>query len=119
MSFPAENIRDWREKDVVDAAGDRIGSLESFYFDTGSDDAAFASVQIGIIGRKRLIFVPLTGAVVAPSYLKVQVDKKLARDAPPIDVDGELTREHEEAVFAHYGLVYVPGASGERRLGRR
>jgi len=25
----------------------------------------------------------------------------------------------EEAVFKHYGLTYQPGASGERRLGRR
>ena len=119
MSFPAENIRDWRDRDVVDSAGDKIGSLESLYFDTGSDDATFASVQIGIIGRHRLVFVPLHGAVVAPGYLKVQVTKKLARDAPSIEMDGELSREDEPALYAHYGLAYEPGAGGERRLGRR
>jgi hypothetical protein len=118
MAFPAENIRDWRTKDVVDQSGDKVGSLESIYFDTTTDDAAFASVRTGVLTHK-LTFVPLAGAVVAPTYLKVQVDKKVVKDAPSIDVDGELTRDDEPALFAHYGLPYAPGAGGERRLGRR
>jgi hypothetical protein len=117
--FPAENIRDWRDYDVVDSAGDRIGSLESVYFDTATDSATFAAVQIGIPGRRRLVFAPLTGAVVAPKYLKLHFDKKIVKDAPGIDTDGELTSEQEPAVFEHYGLPYALGANGERRLGRR
>lgn len=117
--FPAENIRDWRDHDVVDIAGDKIGSLESVYFDTATDTAIFAAIQIGIPGRRRLVFAPLTGAVVAPRYVKLQVDKKTVRDAPAIDTDGELTSEAEPAVFEHYGLPYSLGLNGERRLGRR
>lgn len=119
MTFPAENIRDWREHDVVDVHGDKVGALEAVYFDTGSDQPAFASVRIGMIGRHRLVFVPLTGAVVAPSYVRVMFEKKLIKDAPSIEMDGELTSELEPAVFEHYALPYLPGASGERRLGRR
>jgi hypothetical protein len=118
MVFPAENIRDWRTRDVVDQAGDKIGSLESLYFDTGTDQAEFASVRVGVLTH-RLTFVPLAGAVVSPTYLKVQVDKKVVKDAPSIDLDGELTREDEPALFAHYNIPYTPGAGGERRLGRR
>lgn len=117
--FPAENIRDWRDHDVVDSAGEKIGSLESVYFDTATDTASFAAIQIGIPGRRRLVFAPLAGAVVAPRYLKVQVDKKTVKDAPSIDTDGELTSELEPALFEHYGLPYAVGANGERRLGRR
>jgi hypothetical protein len=117
--FPAENIRDWRDLDVVDVAGDKIGSLESVYFDTATESATFAAVQIGFPGRRRLVFAPLTGAVVAPKHVKLQVDKKAVKDAPSIDVDGELTVEAESAVFEHYGLPYSLGANGERRLGRR
>ena len=117
--FPAENIRDWRDHDVVDIAGDKIGSLESVYFDTATDTATFAAIQIGIPGRRRLVFAPLNGAVVAPRYLKLQVEKKAVRDAPSIDLDGELTSEAEPAVFEHYGLPYSLGLNGERRLGRR
>lgn len=119
MTFPAENLRDWRGQDIVDAEGGKIGTLESVYFDTASEEPAFAAVQIGIIGRRRLTFVPLAGAVVAPSYVKVTVGKREAKSAPSIDTDGELTAEEEPELFAHYGLPYEPGQTGERRLGRR
>jgi hypothetical protein len=119
MSFAAENIRDWRGHDVVDSTGDKVGSLEAIYFDTGTDEPAFASVKIGMVGRHKLAFVPLDGAEVSPSYVKVRPNKKLITDSPSLDTDGELTSEQEPEVFAHYGLDYQPGAGGERRLGRR
>ncbi|HEY0374998.1 MAG TPA: PRC-barrel domain-containing protein [Amnibacterium sp.] len=117
MSFPAENIRLWAGKDVVDSKGDKIGSMESIYYDTGADEASFAAVQVGLVG-KHLVFAPLHGAVVGPGYVKVQVDKKMVRDSPSLGVDGELTRDQEAAVFAHYGLPYE-SVGDQRRLGRR
>lgn len=119
MTFPAENIRDWAGLAVVDVAGDKVGPLEAVYFDTSTDEPAFATVKVGLIGKHRLVFVPLTGAVVAPKYVKVTPNKKLIKDAPSIDVDGELTSDQEPLVYSHYGLGYQPGISGERRLGRR
>ena len=76
-------------------------------------------MKIGIIGRHRLVFVPLQGATVSPKHLRVPVSKGLVKDAPSIDIEGELASTEEPAVFAHYGLAYTPGATGERRLGRR
>lgn len=117
--FPAENLRDWRGEKVVDPEGAKIGELEAVYVDTATDQPAFATVKVGIIGRHRLIFVPLAGATVSPSALRVRYDKKTVSDAPGIDTDGELTAADEPRVFAHYELPYRPGASGERRLARR
>jgi hypothetical protein len=117
--FEAENIRDWRQHDVVDPEGDKIGELEAIYVDTASDEPMFATVKIGFLGRHRLALVPLVGAVVSPRYLKVAFPKKQVKDAPFIDTDGELLAEHEPAVFQHYGIDYQTGASGERRLARR
>lgn len=119
MTFPAQNIRDWRGHTVRDEDGDKIGTLEAVYYDTAADEPTFASVKIGIVGRHKLAFVPLAGATVAPNHLKVTAGKKQVKDAPTIDTDGELTAEQEPAVFAYYQLAYNPGASGERRLGRR
>lgn len=119
MTFPAANIRDWRGHAVQDPSGARVGTLEAVYFDTALDQAVFASVQIGMMGRRRLTFVPLSGATVAPDHLTVQADKNLVKSAPSIDTDGELAAADEPALFEHYGLVYQPGASGERRLARR
>ncbi|HWS34402.1 MAG TPA: PRC-barrel domain-containing protein [Actinoplanes sp.] len=115
--FPAENLRDWRGEHVIDPDGAKIGDLEAVYVDTVTDEPAFVTVRIGIIGRHRLIFVPLLGATVSPKAVRVRYDKKLTTGAPAIDMDGELAAADEPAVFAHYGLPYETGSS--RRLARR
>jgi len=117
--FEADNIQDWKDRTVVDRDGNKIGILEGLYYDTATEQPTFASVQIGIIGRHRLTFVPLDGARVSPDHLRVLVDKKTVKDAPTIETDGALTAAQEPELFAHYGLGYQPGAGGERRLGRR
>jgi hypothetical protein len=117
--FPAENLRDWRNEKVIDPAGDKIGDLEAVYVDTATDEPVFATVRVGIIGRHKLAFVPLAGASVSPSAVRVRYDKKLVGNAPSIDVDGELSAADEPSVFAHYSLPYQTGAAGERRLARR
>jgi hypothetical protein len=117
--FPAENLRDWRGEKVIDPDGDKIGDLEAVYVDTASDQPSFATVKTGFVGRHRLVFVPLDGATVLPSAVRVRYDKKLVSDAPSIDLDGELAAVDEPRVFAHYNVPYQPGAAGERRLARR
>ncbi|GGL19591.1 PRC-barrel domain-containing protein [Mangrovihabitans endophyticus] len=117
--FPAENLRDWRGHKVIDQDGAKIGDLEAIYVDTGTDRPAFATVRVGFIGRHRLAFVPLDGATVLPDALRVRHDKRTVSEAPSIDLDGELPAASEPDVFAHYGMTYQPGTSGERRLARR
>ncbi|GAA1950956.1 PRC-barrel domain-containing protein [Kitasatospora viridis] len=113
------DIREWREHDVVDPDGKKIGALESVYVDTATDEPSFATVRVGVLSRHRLVFVPLDGARVGPGYLMVAFPKALVRAAPAIDTDGVLPAEEEPAVFAHYQMEYVRGAGGERRLARR
>ncbi|KJK56247.1 PRC-barrel domain-containing protein [Saccharothrix sp. ST-888] len=115
----ASDIREWRGHDVVDVDGHKIGTLESVYVDTATDQPAFATVTVGLLTRHRLVFVPLAGATVGPGYLKVAHPKGRVKGAPAIDTDGELPAEDEEAVFAHYKLSYAQGTGGERRLARR
>ena len=115
----AENIRDWRNHDVVDADGRKIGQLEAIYVDTGTDEPAFASVRIGMLRRHRLTFVPLDRATVAPGSLRVAYPRGQVKGAFSIDTDGELAADDEPGLFEYYGISYQPGASGERRLARR
>lgn len=119
VSFPAENIRDWRGRSVVDESGDKIGALEAVYVDTANDEPAFATVEVGFVGRRRLVFVPLNGATVSPDHVRVRCDKKLVKAAPSIDTDGELLATDESALFSHYGLPYPGEHSGQRALARR
>ncbi|MBW0093639.1 PRC-barrel domain-containing protein [Pseudonocardia sp. KRD-184] len=115
--FPAENLRDWVGYDVVDPDGDKIGPMEAVYVDTATDQPSFVTVRVGFIGRHRLALVPVTGATVTPSAVRVRYEKSLVKDAPSIETDGELTAAQEPDVFAHYGVDY--GAGTGRRLARR
>lgn len=117
--FAAENLRDWQGQKVIDRDGDKVGELEAVYVDTATDEPAFVTVKVGIVGRHRLAFVPVTGATVTRTTVRVQYPKKLIQDAPSIGTDGELTGAEEPAVFAHYDLPYTAATPGERRLGRR
>jgi hypothetical protein len=117
--FEAGDIRDWRGHDVVDYDGRKIGTLESVYVDTGTDQPAFATVTVGLPTRHRLVFVPLAGATVGPGSLKVTYPKSQVKGAPSIAIDGVLPAGDEEAIFKHYKLSYEPGGTGERRLARR
>jgi hypothetical protein len=117
--FEADNIREWRGHDVVDAEGHKIGELEAVYVDTATDLPSFGTVTVGLPTRRRLAFVPLDQAVAGPGYVRVGYDRKQVKGAPSIGIDGELPAGDEEAIFQHYHLTYQAGAGGERRLARR
>ncbi|MFE6620765.1 PRC-barrel domain-containing protein [Streptomyces sp. NPDC057740] len=115
----AADVREWREHDVVDPRGRKIGILEAVYVDTATDEPAMATVRTGLPTRQRLVFVPLDDAVLGPGYLKVTHAKGLVRKAPSIGTDDVLPAEREETVFRYYDIEYRPGVHGERRLARR
>jgi hypothetical protein len=117
--FDADDIRDWRSRNVLDEDGAKIGTLEAIYFDTASSEPVFATVKVGMPGGGRLVFVPLAGARLSPKHIRVMTNKKLAKQAPSIEPDGELEAIAEPGIYAHYGLPYDVGSGGERRLGRR
>ena len=115
----AADIREWRMHSVVDSDGHKIGILEAVYVDTGTDEPAMATVQVGLPTRHRLVFVPLDHAIAGPGYIKVNYSKSLVKESPSIGTDDVLPATEEEAIFRHYGLAYEPGAGGERQLARR
>lgn len=115
----AADVREWREQDVVDPKGHKIGTLEAVYVDTATDEPAMATVRTGLPTRQRLVFVPLDEAVLGPGYVKVTHPKGTVRKAPSIGTDDVLPAEEEETIFRYYGLAYRTGSHGERQLARR
>ncbi|MDG4856866.1 PRC-barrel domain-containing protein [Streptomyces sp. T-3] len=113
------DVREWRDRKVVDVEGHKIGVLEAVYVDTTTDEPAMATVRTGLPTRQRLLFVPLDEAIVGPDYLKVSCTKSLVNKAPSIGTDDILPAGQEAAIFQHYGLTYQPGSAGERQLARR
>ncbi|UXY32154.1 PRC-barrel domain-containing protein [Streptomyces sp. HUAS TT20] len=105
----ASDIREWRGHHVVDAKGNKIGTLESVYVDTTTDEPSFATVTVGLPTRRRLVFVPLNGREGRPGQPEGHPAEEDGQQAPSIDPDSVLPAEKEEAVFTHYGMHHDPG----------
>jgi uncharacterized protein (TIGR02271 family) len=95
---------EWRGRNVVASDGDKIGTLEEIYLDTQTGEPEWATVRMGLFGAQHT-FIPLVqvdhrrGEVVVP-YSKDQV-----KDAPSVDPDGQLSRDEEDRLYSHYGVV--------------
>jgi hypothetical protein len=59
-----------------------------------------------MVGKHRWAFVPLAGASAGQDHLQVTAGKKLVKDAPSIEPNGELSSEQEPDVYAHYEMTY-------------
>ncbi|MGW2384559.1 PRC-barrel domain-containing protein [Streptomyces lincolnensis] len=83
----AADIREWRNRSVVDPKGHKIGVLEAVYVDTSTDEPAMATVRTGLPTRHQLSFVPLDEAILGPGYVKVSYAKRLVKKAPSVGSD--------------------------------
>jgi len=105
MTMSTETVAQWRGADVVDASGDKVGTVEEIYLDQESDQPEWALVKTGMFGTKST-FVPLTGATPENDTLRVQYEKAQIKGAPRIDADQQLSQAEERQLYQHYGLGY-------------
>ena len=111
-----ERIEDWVGADVVDPAGDKVGKLEDLYYAPGADDPIAAAVKHGTLG-KSVSVVPLDGASVTRSYVRVSHAKDSLKEAPDIQPATDLASSTVLEAAAHYGATLPNGEleSGARR----
>ena len=109
-----ENIAAWREHDVVDAGGQKVGPLRVIYYDIDTDEPLFLAVETGML-RHHLSFLPFAGAKVAQDHIQVPLAKSQIDHAPTLELGAELGRHQEAAIFERYALPYVPGPTQSRR----
>jgi sporulation protein YlmC with PRC-barrel domain len=98
-----QETQTWKGRKVVDADGDKIGTIEEIFLDRHTGEPAWATVKTGLFGLKSS-FVPLAGAQpMDDDELRIPIDKQLVKDAPKVEADGELTPEEERRLWQHYG----------------
>ena len=101
---------DWRGRELVDADGDKVGTVEEMFRDEDTDQPEWAAVRTGLFGTK-LSFVPIQNAEPTGESVRVPFSKSQIKDAPKIDdSDGQLSQQEEAELYSHYGMEY-----GERR----
>jgi hypothetical protein len=97
----------WRTLSIVDRDGHTVGSVSEFYLDRETRYPTWALVNVGLFGGRQ-IFVPMLQATEISDGLQVPYEKGHIKDAPRIDLHGELTPDEEATLFAHYGVEYQP-----------
>jgi uncharacterized protein (TIGR02271 family) len=101
---------DWRGRELVDADGDKVGTVEELFRDDDTDQPEWAAVRTGLFGTK-LSFVPIQNAEPTGESVRVPFSKSQIKDSPKIDdSDGQLSQQEEAELYSHYGMEY-----GERR----
>ena len=108
-----EDVLSWRDRDLIDNDGDKIGKIDDIYLDRETDQPEWAVVTTGLFGTKRT-FVPIQEATPSEDGIRVPFEKATVKDAPKIDPDGELSRDEEQTLYQHYGRDYADydGPSG-------
>ncbi len=56
-----EDVQTWRGMKMVDADGDKIGTIEDIFLDRQTGEPAWAAVKTGLFGRKETL-VPIHDA---------------------------------------------------------
>ena len=103
---------DWRGRDIIDADGEKVGTLEELFRDEATQEPEWAAVRTGMFGTK-LSFVPIQGAEPTGEDVRVPFSKEQIKDAPRIDdSDGELSQADEAKLYEHYGRSYSNGHDG-------
>lgn len=102
---------------VVDPAGEKIGSVERVWLDGRTGDPLWASVHTGLFGLKES-FVPLQRAELANDQLRVPVDKDQVKESPKIEAANDhLSDDEQAALYQHYGFGPQGGGRQQRRPG--
>ena len=97
----------WRILAIVDRDGSTVGAISEFYLDRETRYPTWALVNTGLFGTRQ-IFVPLLQVTEIGDGLQVPYEKGQIKDAPRIDLHGELSPDEEAVLFAHYGIDYQP-----------
>jgi uncharacterized protein (TIGR02271 family) len=103
-----DTVRSWQGATMVDADGDKIGTVESIYLDDQTGEPEWALVNTGLFGT-RSSFVPLAQASGSGDQVQVPYEKQLVKDAPRVDTDQHLSEAEEQELWRHYGLDYDSG----------
>jgi hypothetical protein len=113
-----DEVTSWRGKTMVDADGNKIGSIEEIYADRQTGEPEWAAVKTGLFGTKHS-FVPITQAEpIDDDHIRVPFQKQQVKDAPKVEAGGELSPDEERQLWEHYGRSdYVDWQGQDRTMG--
>ncbi len=116
--FEVDAVRSRHRPRVIDGVGRRIGSLDAIYVAV-NEVPVFAAVRVGVLGLRRLVFVPLRDATVEQGHVRVAYGRTTVKASPAIGMNRELLPADEKTMFDYYRVSCPPVSGSGRRLHRR
>src|SRR3954449_5737371 len=110
MAQTHQDVLSYRGQELRGQDGEKIGTIEEIYLDTGTREPEWAVVTTGLFGTKQT-FVPLADATTPGDGGRDRDGKTEKKDAPGTDPDGAFRHEEERELHRHYGRDYN-GTSG-------
>jgi hypothetical protein len=96
-------VRECVGRDLVDAAGDKIGTIDGVYVDDATAQPEWFAVRTGWFGT-HVSFVPVHGTDVTGADIQSLYSKDTVRDSPHVEPRGHLTPDEQRALFDYYDV---------------
>lgn len=93
----------WIGQRVDDVYGGRLGKAEEVYVDERTGAPVWLSVRLGRFGDEHAL-VPVLDAVDVDGGVWTPHERQAVKSAVPLAPGGAITREHDLALAAHYGM---------------
>lgn len=107
-----EDFNTWRGKTVVDANGDKVGSIGELYVDDETERPSWMTVKTGLFGTKES-FVPISMARSENDTIVVETTADMIKNAPKHDVDEILSADEERDLYEYYQQRWDSDSSDE------
>ena len=102
------NWNQWRDTDLYDTHGDKVGTIRSVYLDDETDRPEWLGVNTGLFGTNET-FVPIEGVTFEGNRPVTRYSLDEIKDAPNVDADrGHLSAADEARLYQHFGRKYTP-----------
>jgi stress response protein YsnF len=88
---------------VVDTAGDKVGTVNEVYLNDQTDQLSWVTVATGWFGLSES-FLPLKGARIDANRIRVPFDKATIKNAPRYQSGVPLTLQDEDELYRHYNI---------------
>lgn len=102
QGFDVERLAAMRGRDIYGSEGDKIGEVDSIFYDDDTGEPEWILTSTGFMGMKSVL-IPLAGARIDGDSVRVPYAKDKVKNAPGVSGD-EVTVDEEREVYAHYGL---------------
>jgi hypothetical protein len=99
----------WRGREVHAGDGRPLGRVDAIFLDEATDAPEWVHVRLD--GEGGAAFIPLAGATVQASAIRVDHDRDRIVAAPRPETGQTLSIAEERRLYEHYGLAYSESES--------